>query len=132
MSGAVGCVYLRSFTSTVQNRFHAYTFVFFVVVRACVHVRDICTCSLRWSIVEKVSRYLQMSLILFYGRLGLPIPFAVPLLYALGRPIETFKDPNPSTDEIDFVHNIFMRELERVFDHYKGEYGWSRKSLRIV
>jgi len=35
--------------------------------------------------VEELSRSMRASLMLFYGRLGLPIPYKVPLTYALGR-----------------------------------------------
>jgi diacylglycerol O-acyltransferase 2, plant len=82
--------------------------------------------------LETISRRLKTSLLLFYGRFGLPIPFRVPMLYAVGSTITTRAQPTPTPEEVDFVHNIFMRELERTFEAHKDQYGWSHKKLVLV
>ena len=74
---------------------------------------------------------------LFHGRLGLPIPFQVPLLYALGRHIRIDAIPGGvklRQEDVDFVHNIFVRELQRTFQLHKRAYGcgWESKTLKIV
>jgi len=113
------------------------------------------------SFLENISRRLRASLMIFYGRLGLPVPYEVPLLYALGRHInlDMITDNvtatatagiitqaagalgvnvnvnvnlEPRQEEVDFVHNIFINELKRTFNTHKREYGWEHKTLKIV
>ena len=82
--------------------------------------------------IEDFSRQIKISLLLFYGKYGLPIPLERNLLYAVGRSIITYRNTNPSIEEIDFIHNIFCQELITVFNIHKSEYGWGHKSLEIV
>ena len=85
--------------------------------------------------VESMSNYLRMSIVLFYGRLGLPIPFEVPLTYALGDAIATGHwgyPAEPPSEVVDFVHNTFKRALVRTFDEHKANYGWAERSLKLV
>jgi hypothetical protein len=98
--------------------------------------------------IEDFSRYIRASLMVFYGRFRLPIPYKVPLLYALGRHIDLSVHTQniiasgirnavvsavaANSDEIDFIHNIFINELHRTFEMHKREYGWGHKSLVIV
>lgn len=79
-----------------------------------------------------LSRRIQTSILLFYGKHGLPIPFPVPMTYAVGQAIQTFPDPYPTTEEVDFVHNVFVGALRGAFEAHKGEYGWGHKRLVIV
>jgi 1-acyl-sn-glycerol-3-phosphate acyltransferase len=111
-------------------------------------------------VVERVSNWMRVSLILFYGRLGLPVPFEVPLTYALGEAITTTTHHllsasinsdtaiaagaaaatdcglpglgEPSREAIDFLHNTFKVALSDTFDSHKAQYGWSHKTLRLV
>jgi hypothetical protein len=54
------------------------------------------------------------------------------MVYAVGATIETFKNKNPTPEEVDFVHNIFMNTLLNTFETHKHEYGWGHKSLKMV
>jgi hypothetical protein len=86
-------------------------------------------------IVEDISNYLRMSMVLFYGRLGLPIPFEIPMTYALGHAIETShwgSPKNPAPEVVDFVHNTFKAGLVRAFDDHKTAYGWGDRTLKLV
>jgi hypothetical protein len=83
-------------------------------------------------IFERLSRWLRTSLLVFYGKFGLPIPFQVPILFALGDAVNLTATAAPSSEEVDFVSNIFIRELERTFESNKRFYGWEHKSLRVV
>ena len=83
-------------------------------------------------IVETISRWLKASLILFWGRWGLPIPLPVNLWYAVGDAIETVKCDSPSPQEVDRIHELFVEQLQKLFDRYKDEYGWAHKTLRMV
>jgi len=90
--------------------------------------------------VEDFSNYLRLSIVLFYGQLGLPIPFEVPIRYALGSAIETSHwapllrkgSLEPPPEVVDFVHNTFKAGLVSTFDRHKGAYGWSDRTLKLV
>ena len=58
----------------------------------------------------RLSRTLRTSLLFFYGRFGLPIPFKVPLLYVVGAPIPITKIPKDAitTEMVDRVHAQVM------------------------
>jgi 2-acylglycerol O-acyltransferase 2 len=83
-------------------------------------------------IFESASRWLRTSLLVFYGKFGLPIPFQVPILFALGDAVNLMPTADPSSEEVDFVSNIFIRELERTFESNKRFYGWEHKTLRVI
>lgn len=89
-------------------------------------------------LLEKISKVLRFSVCVFYGRWGLPVPFSQRLLYVVGRPI--VPPPLSSDDEddlilrqqVDEMHEKFCEELLRMFDKFKGSYGWDHKILRIT
>lgn len=100
--------------------------------------------------VEWISNKLRLSLVLFYGKWGTPIPFDQPLLYALGDTIRTshffvrgwyecqsLADNNGTTDAlptelIDWVHNCVKVGMLRAFEEHKHDYGWGHKSLSFI
>ena len=93
------------------------------------------------SIVEKLSNALRISICLFFGQWGLPIPFRQRFLYAVGDPIYPPTYGNPSSgsisnssleNSVNEMHAKFCDEIVKLFDKYKASYGWDRKTLRIV
>ena len=88
----------------------------------------------RWDLplLERLSRWIRASLVLFWGRMGLPIPLPVQLLYAVGKSIQLQKMPNPSKKEVELIHSRFCQELTLAFEKHKHEYGWGDKTLKIV
>ena len=82
--------------------------------------------------LEALSNFLRMSLIVFYGVWGLPIPFRQQLTYIVGEPIVP---PPPSAAEeaqVDVLHQEFCNELRRLFDRHKYAYGWGHKTLQLL
>ncbi len=81
-----------------------------------------------------LSRRIRASLIALYGSGFLPIPFQVPLVYAIGKSIYPGPTPcpNPSSEEIDFLHNTFINSIRILFEQHKGEYGWEGKVLKVI
>lgn len=82
-------------------------------------------------------RLLKTSLILTWGRWGLPIPYRVPLLYAVGKPLRVLHTANPTPAEVEAAHAAFCQALQGLFDAYKHYYrdgakDWGSKTLRIV
>jgi hypothetical protein len=67
----------------------------------------------------------------------LPIPYRVPLLYAVGKPLRVLHKADPTPQEVEAAHAAFCRALQDVFDAYKHYYhdgakDWGHKTLRIV
>jgi len=90
-------------------------------------------------VVEKVSNALRISLVLIFGRWGLPIPFQRRMLYVIGNPIHPPQlDGSMGEDSVEFnqivdkLHDRFCDELTSLFERHKDNYGWSKKNLRIV
>jgi diacylglycerol O-acyltransferase 2 len=54
-----------------------------------------------------------------------------PILGAIGTPIEVPKVENPSQEDIDKFHALFVERLVALFDKYKAAYGWPDKKLII-
>jgi 1-acyl-sn-glycerol-3-phosphate acyltransferase len=84
-------------------------------------------------IVERISLLLRVSLVVFFGKWGLPMPFRQKLLYVMGQPIfppETANGENSILDQqVDEMQSQFCEELVRIFDRHKESYGWGHKSL---
>ena len=87
------------------------------------------------AIVERLSNLLRVSLCVFFGRFGLPIPFRTKLLYVVGRtlyPPVASADGDEFRDQVDTLHAAFCEELRRIFERHKGSYGWEDKRLNII
>jgi hypothetical protein len=87
--------------------------------------------------LERVSRLLRASLILFYGKFLLPIPFRVPLLFAVGAPIPVQRLPpgtRPTPEQVAELQGRLVAAMTALFDKYKGAYSprWANKQLIIV
>lgn len=83
-------------------------------------------------LLERVSRALQVSLIFFYGRWGLPVPFQKPLLYAVGKPMHVPYIPDPSPETVQALQEKFIAAVIDLFERYKHAYGWQHKSIRVL
>jgi hypothetical protein len=80
---------------------------------------------------ETLSKMLRASVIVIYGRLGLPIPFRTKLWYVMGDPIW----PNEGMVEeenVESMHSAFCEEIHRIFEENKGIYdeSWEGKTVR--
>ena len=84
--------------------------------------------------LEALSRRLQASLVLFFGRWGLPIPYKKPLLYAIGNAIVHESGPvaNPSPALVNEVHAKFVEAIKQLFEKYKHMAGEGGKSLVVL
>lgn len=79
-----------------------------------------------------ISRKLRTSLLVFYGRWYLPIPYQHPILMVIGEPIHVQQNAKPTQSEIEEVHRQFVHELQKLFDDFKGEIGWEAKELEVL
>jgi len=91
-------------------------------------------------LLEKVSNWIRVSLCIFYGVCGLPIPFRKKLLYVVGEPIHPphmkyteQDDKSPEFEkQVEIMHEQFCNALTKLFEKYKSFYGWENKTLKIV
>lgn len=82
--------------------------------------------------LETLSRILRVSICIFFGKLGLPIPFRQRLLYVVGSAIYPPSTPGNVDNDASEMHAAFCNELVRIFDRYKELYGWSHKNLKLL
>uniref|UniRef100_A0A8D1V669 Acyltransferase n=1 Tax=Sus scrofa TaxID=9823 RepID=A0A8D1V669_PIG len=81
---------------------------------------------LRWC-QDRLQRIMGISLPLFHGRgvfqhsFGF-LPYRRPITTVVGTPIEVQKTPNPSQEEVDGLHQRYLKELSRLFEAHKLKY----------
>jgi len=71
-------------------------------------------------------------LVFFYGRWGLPIPFKQKMICIIGKPIKVSKTDQPTSQQIDKVHQQYMDSLREMYDKHKHLIGWQGRPLNIV
>lgn len=71
-------------------------------------------------------------MILFWGRFGLPIPYRVPIVGAMGRPIPVPLKAEPTEAEVEAMHQQLLEAMVQLFDEHKAAYGWGDKKLVIL
>jgi len=81
--------------------------------------------------IQRWSRRLRFAFMLAYGRWFLPVPYRVPVMLAMGKPIPVERRETPTEAEIDELHAKFVVELKRLFDENKGHYGWDHVELSV-
>lgn len=91
-------------------------------------------------ILERLSVLFRISVCLFYGVWGLPIPYRQRLTYVMGDAIfppsmgsEDGSVPPLDTEKATAdMHQRFCDELMRIFDSHKEAYGWGHKTLKLI
>ncbi|XP_057605801.1 2-acylglycerol O-acyltransferase 2 [Hippopotamus amphibius kiboko] len=78
-------------------------------------------------IQNRLQKIMGVSIPLFYGRgifqysCGL-MPYRRPITTVVGKPIEVQKTPHPSQEEVDELHQRYMKELSNLFEAHKLKY----------
>ncbi|XP_043928796.1 diacylglycerol O-acyltransferase 2-like [Protopterus annectens] len=81
------------------------------------------------SLQKKMQKVFGVAPCLFFGNGVLSedtwglLPFARPINTVIGEPITIPKLENPSPDDVDFYHQLYMRSLSTLFDQYKLKFG---------
>ncbi len=92
------------------------------------------------TIFEQLSKWFKLSLCIFYGRLGLPIPFRQKLLYVMGQPLfpppchhhQPHEDDESFQKQVDGFHQLFCDKIVELFDRYKNYYGWEHRNICMI
>jgi hypothetical protein len=66
-----------------------------------------------------LSRKLQVSLTLFWGKFYLPIPRDEKILYVVGKPLGLPHIEEPTQEDVDKWHAIYCDEVQKLFEMYK-------------
>lgn len=79
--------------------------------------------------LAKLSRKLRASIVLFYGRFFLPIPFRHPIHMVSGDIVYVKQKLNPSEEEIDEVLNAVITSVQTVYEKKKP--AWETRPLVV-
>ncbi|OWK17732.1 hypothetical protein Celaphus_00009250 [Cervus elaphus hippelaphus] len=80
----------------------------------------------KWFNVQLYKK-IGLTIPLFYGRgvfqysFGV-MPYRLPITTVVGKPIEVPKTPHPSQEEVDRLHQHYMKELSNLFETHKLKY----------
>eukprot|EP00520_Triparma_pacifica_P007668 CAMPEP_0118667098 /NCGR_PEP_ID=MMETSP0785-20121206/19593_1 /TAXON_ID=91992 /ORGANISM="Bolidomonas pacifica, Strain CCMP 1866" /LENGTH=241 /DNA_ID=CAMNT_0006561505 /DNA_START=219 /DNA_END=944 /DNA_ORIENTATION=+ len=79
-----------------------------------------------------LSRKMGVSITYFWGLFNTPIPRPSQMVYVRGRPLGITKMDNPKQEDIDRWHEVYCKEVERLFETYKGTCkGYENKKFYI-
>jgi len=51
------------------------------------------------------------------------LAFRKPIFTVVGRPIDVLECKQPSCKEVDELHAVYLKEIEKLFNEYKGKFG---------
>ena len=87
-------------------------------------------------VLETISRRLRVSLMLFWGRWGLPVPFRTRISFVFGTPVVPPRPPTPggppSKEAVEAVHRMVLAEVRRVYEEAAPPFGWNGRPLVFV
>ena len=112
-------------------------------------------------LLERLSRALRVSLMLFWGRAYLPVPFRTPISFVFGTPVRpppraaagaaaaaaaaaggaggrgaaaAAATPGlpPSKEAIEALHQAVLREVRAIYEAVAPSYGWGDRPLVFV
>ena len=80
-----------------------------------------------------LSRKAGVSLLLFYGRWLLPVPYRVPVTLVSGQSIRVQQTAQPTQEQVEALHTQVMSEVTTLFYKHREEAGpeWKDKELVI-
>lgn len=86
-----------------------------------------------FGLMEWLSRKLKVSLFIFWGRFGLPLPFRANITMLLGHPVMPSKVvAKPAAEDIDSMHKTILDNISSAFNLHKGACGWGHRTIKFV
>ncbi len=89
------------------------------------------------SFQEVIKTWLNIGAPVFMGRgifnysFGM-LPFRNPIYTVVGKPIDVKKVENPTKQQIEELHELYISELEKLFDEHKGKYLKNKETKLII
>lgn len=80
--------------------------------------------------LSTLSRKLRASLLFFYGRHYLPVPYRHPLRMVMGNMVQVTQNDQPTDEEAQDVLNRVEAELVRMYNEKKPE--WETRPLVVL
>mmetsp|Transcript_29209 Transcript_29209/g.46913 ORF Transcript_29209/g.46913 Transcript_29209/m.46913 type:complete len:243 (-) Transcript_29209:76-804(-) len=77
------------------------------------------------------SRRLRATITLFWGRFGLPIPYAPRVCMVIGKPLEIPSNENWGDSEIEHLRSAYIDEMKLIFNKYKAAAGRPNANLEV-
>jgi len=69
--------------------------------------------------LRKFARATGVSITWFWGIAGSPIPLKRKIVMVVGKPMNIPQISNPTQEDIDKYHAVYVSEVQRIFDTYK-------------
>lgn len=80
-----------------------------------------------------VSRRCRITLGVFWGRFGLPLPRKQPIVTLSGQPIAVVQQDDPSREYVDAVHAQVVEAVQQLYNKHRHVLpGWESRDLTIV
>eukprot|EP00981_Chlorochromonas_danica_P004403 scaffold879_cov170-Ochromonas_danica.AAC.18 len=85
-------------------------------------------------LLTKIGRKIGFLPMIFFGAFGLPFGPGKPcdLVNVIGKPIPVPHIPNPTDEDVQKYHEMFLSEMDRVYNTYRHRFGMGDRTLRII
>lgn len=80
-------------------------------------------------LLREISRRLKMSIVIFYGRWGTPIPFRHPIKMVLGAPLRVTQNANPTDAEVEAQLAQVVDAMAALYEKHRPD--WEKRPLVI-
>lgn len=70
-------------------------------------------------LLADISRKFKLSTTFFWGKWYLPIPRDDKIIFVSGKPLKIPHIAEPTEDDINKYHSLYIKEVERIFETYK-------------
>jgi 2-acylglycerol O-acyltransferase 2 len=83
------------------------------------------------SFLSRLSRKLRTSIVFFYGRFGLPIPFRHPIKMVSGEIVEVDQCSSPTAEQVEEVMNRVIKSVTDLYNSPKKP-SWETRPLVVM
>jgi hypothetical protein len=81
------------------------------------------------SFLSRISRKLRASILLFYGRNYLPVPYRHPIKMVTAEIVEVVQCANPSEEQVQETMDRLIRSLQQAYEAKKPD--WEKRPLVV-
>jgi len=83
-------------------------------------------------VLERLSRTLRVSLMVFWGRWGLPIPRRQQVVFTFGEPVRVEKTAAPSEEAVRVTHEHIIDGLRQTYAKVAPAFGWAGRPIEFI